>query len=152
MSQATKNLRQAMLGLSTDFGAPAWEAMQAAARWAERPTPDVGAILERLDLAALARACLVDSVPLEVAGECGPYATASQRRAWAAGRLCAAAFAIHAAEAMLAEQKAAHEREAALQRKVDRLLVENRAAWRASKVDVPFKEPPPRSVDWSVAG
>lgn len=148
-SQARKNIRQAFPVIT--FGSPEWEATQAAARWVEAGAQTFHTDLSQLDLLTIARRCLVDGETLEAAGEAGPYGTAAQQRAWAAGQLAAACCAINAAEALAEERQATAARIAYLEKKVELLRAETRAAARFKDIVVPFRKPRAKSVDWDAA-
>jgi hypothetical protein len=148
-SQARKNIRQAFPVIT--FGSREWEATQAAARWVEKQDVGGANILTSLDLMTIVQRCLVDGKTLEAAGEAGPYGTAAQQRAWAAGQLAAACYAIHAAEALTEERRAAAARIAYLEKKVELLRAETRAAARFKDIVVPFRKPRAKSVDWDAA-
>ncbi|RWN72284.1 MAG: hypothetical protein EOS04_35700 [Mesorhizobium sp.] len=144
---ASKNIRQA-LG-SCGPASANFEAAQAAGWYVEHHPADVDSVLADLGLLETAQTALLDGLPLETVGERGPYGTAAQQRAWAAGRLLDCCRAIAVARSLVAERKAASGREAALRKQVESLKVENRAAWRQVKIDVPFQEPRPSGrVDW----
>lgn len=147
MSQAAKNMRQAFP--SIPYGSRAWEVTQAAALWSETEDPETDTFLQRLDLYGIAQRCLVDGDTLEAAGEAGPYGSAAQRRAWAAGRLAAACEAIHLAKSLQSERQADVARIARLERDLAYARAETRAAARFKDIVVPFREPrKTRSVDW----
>ncbi|MBD8650803.1 hypothetical protein IFT66_06895 [Rhizobium sp. CFBP 13726] len=148
-AQARKNIRQAFPVIT--FGSREWEVTQAAARWVESGAQMFHAGLDSLDLLDIARRCLVDGETLEDAGVSGPYGTAAQQRAWAAGRLSAACCAIHAAEALQEELRAAAARIGYLEKKVELLRAETRAAARFKDINVPFREKRPKSVNWDAA-
>ncbi len=149
-SQAAKNIRQAFPSIV--FGSREYEVTQAAARWVEKQDVGGANVLADLDLLDVAHRCLVDGETLEDVGASGPYGTASQRRAWAAGRLAAACHAIHFAEELAEERQAASERIDFLERKVELLRAETRAAARFKDVVVPFREPRRgKVVDWDAA-
>ncbi|MGO7758786.1 hypothetical protein [Rhizobium ruizarguesonis] len=148
-TQAKKNIRQAFPVIT--FGSREWEATQAAASWVEKQDVGGANILTSLDLLTIARRCLVDGETLEAAGEFGPYGTAAQQRAWAAGQLAAACYAILAAEALTEERRAAAARIAYLEKKVELLRAETRAAARFKDIVVPFRKPRAKSVDWDAA-
>lgn len=147
-SQARKNIRQAFPVIA--FGSREWEVTQAAADWVQSAqVGPIEEILTQLDLIEIARRCLVDGETLEAAGEAGPYGTAAQQRAWAAGRLAAACHAIHMAEALRAERQATTGRIADLERRLEYARAETRAAARFKDIAVPFREPRrQKSVDW----
>ncbi len=150
MSQTTKNIRQAFP--SIPYGSRAWEVTQAAALWSETEDPETDAFLHRLDLLTIAQRCLCDGETLEAAGEAGPYGTAAQRRAWAAGRLAAACEAIQLAKALQNERQADAARIARLERDLAYSRAETRAAARFKDIVVPFREPRrQKSVDWDAA-
>ncbi|MEQ1950548.1 hypothetical protein [Mesorhizobium sp. CN2-181] len=140
-AKARKNFRQAVIGIAHEV---VFDLSQAAARYvADANRPDL------LDLAAIAHGALVEGVPLEIVGKGGPYATRAQRAAWAAGRLCAALYAIPRAYALVDERRAAASREAVLARRAEAYRIEAKAAWRAVPIDVPFREPKPNArLDW----
>lgn len=144
--QVKKNLRQAIP--SSAFGTPGWEAMQAAVRWTAGELQHVDDILDQLGLLTIARRCLVAGETLEEVGAEGPYGTTAQRRAWAAGRLEAACRAMVEAEKVVELQNAAAAKIAYLERKVELLRAETRAAARYGQINVPFREKQPVSVDW----
>lgn len=147
--QARKNIRQAFPVIV--FGSPEYEATQAAARWVEQGAKNC-TMLTDLDLLTIAQRALVDGETLEAAGEAGPYGTSAQQRAWAAGRLAAACYAIKAAEALLEERQAAAASIAYLTKKVDLQQAEIRAAARYKDIVVPFREPRRQKVvDWDAA-
>lgn len=129
-----KNIRDALAGLPReeriDLG-------QLAAEW----VTDVGR--PTIDSAAIAHSCLVEGVTLEQAGEAGPYASAHQRRAWAAGMLRGAIYQMRQAYRQAEIVRTLVGRIAVLDRLVDQSRVEAKAAWRASGVDatVPFQDP-----------
>ncbi|MBY5630413.1 hypothetical protein HFO42_20200 [Rhizobium leguminosarum] len=148
-TQAKKNIRQAFPVIA--FGSREWEATQAAARWVESGAQTFHTSLISLDLLSIAQRCLMDGETLEAAGEVGPYGTAAQQRAWAAGQLAAACYAIHAAEALTEERRAAAARIAYLEKKVELLRAETRAAARFKDIVVPFRKPRAKSVDWDAA-
>jgi len=148
-SQAAKNIRQAFPVIT--FGSREYEVTQAAARWVEH-SHQGAEVLAELDLYTIAHRCLVAGETLEDVGASGPYGTASQRRAWAAGRLAAACCAIHMAEALAEERQEYMEAITRLERKVELLRAETRAAARFKDVVVPFREPRrQKSVDWDAA-
>ncbi|NKM30094.1 hypothetical protein [Rhizobium laguerreae] len=148
-TQAKKNIRQAFPVIV--FAGPEWEATQAAARWVERQDVGVANILTSIDLLTIAERCLVNGETLEAVGEIGPYGTAAQQRAWAAGQLAAACYAINAAEALTEERRATAARIAYLEKKVELLRAETRAAARFKDIVVPFRKPRAKSVDWDAA-
>ncbi|MGO8202826.1 hypothetical protein ACC735_26475 [Rhizobium ruizarguesonis] len=148
-SQARKNIRQAFPVIT--FGSNEWEATQAAARWVEKQDVGGANILTSLDLLTIVQLCLVDGETLEAAGEFGPYGTAAQQRAWAAGQLAAACYAIHTAEALTEERRATAARIAYLEKKMELLRAETRAAARFKDIVVPFRKPRAKSVDWDAA-
>jgi len=149
-TQAAKNIRQAFPGLA--FGSPDYEASQAAARWASGHVQEDDMTLSALGLLEIARRALVDGDTLEAIGEDGPYGSVAQRRAWAAGRLAAACHAIVLAEQLNAQQRAAAAEIRRLEKKVELLRAETRAAARFHTIDVPFREKrKTRSVDWDAA-
>lgn len=149
--QARKNIRQALLGQLMGFGEPGWMASQAAANYIaaeDRTTAD--RVLAGLGLLTVAQRALLVSEDLEAVGDSGPYATASQRRAWAAGRLSAACFAMAMAEKLAENQARVSELMARKDERIARLTTSNRAAWKATNIDVPFREPNPSArVDWA---
>ena len=146
IAQARKNLRQAIPCAA--FGTPGWESMQAAARWTAGELPQVDSILARLNLLEIAQRALVEGETLEEVGELGPYGSTAQRRAWAAGRLEAACQAMVEAEKVVELQTKAAAKIAYLERKVELLRAETRAAARYGQINVPFREKQPVSVDW----
>ncbi|MBY3306174.1 hypothetical protein HFO04_25890 [Rhizobium laguerreae] len=149
-TQAKKNIRQAFPVIT--FGSKEWEVTQAAADWVGNNLDrNVSTILAQLDLLTIAQRCLVDGETLEAVGEAGPYGTAAQQRAWAAGQLAAACYAINAAEALTEERRAASARIAYLEKKVELLRAETRAAARFKDIVVPFRKPRAKSVDWDAA-
>ncbi|WVT73342.1 hypothetical protein QM996_17980 [Sinorhizobium chiapasense] len=149
-SQARKNIRQAFPVIT--FGSREWEVTQAAAEWVQSGETNCSTSLAQLDLLEIARRCLVDGETLEAVGEAGPYGTAAQQRAWAAGRLAAACHAIHMAEALKAERQAAAASIAYLTKKVELQYAEIRAAARYKDINVPFREPRRQKVvDWDAA-
>lgn len=134
MNTIRKNIRDALAGL------PAAERVdlgRIAAEW----VTDVGR--PTIDGAAIAHACLVNGQPLEKAGEAGPYASAHQRRAWAAGMLRGAICQMRAAYRQAEVDAAMVGRIRDLEARLQQARVEARAAWRASGVDakVPFQDP-----------
>ena len=143
--QAKKNIRQAFPVIT--FGSAEWEATQAAARWVESET-NCSTFLADLDLLAIAQRALVDGDTLEDIGSAGPYGTAAQRRAWAAGQLAAACYSIRWAETLQEERRATTARIAYLEKKVELLRAETRAAARFKDIVVPFRQKPPKSVNW----
>jgi hypothetical protein len=147
--QAKKNIRQAFLGQSTAFEMPAWHASQAAVRYIERQAPEVDRVLAAMDLLIIAQRALLAGEDLEAVGGSGPYGTATQRRAWAAGRLSAACNAMVVAEKLAENQQRISKLLARKDEKIARLTASNRAAWKATNIDVPFREPKPTGrVDW----
>lgn len=146
IAQAKKNLRQAIP--SSAFGTPGWEAMQAAVSWVAKEDVGVSNILDRLGLLTIAQRCLVAGETLEEVGADGPYGSTAQRRAWAAGRLEAACMAmVYAAQTVELQSKAAA-KIVHLEKKVELLRAETRAAARFKTINVPFREKQPVSVDW----
>ncbi len=150
-AQAAKNIRQAFPGLA--FGSPDYEASQAAARWVGEPAAGaVSKFIAALGLLDIARRALIDGDTLEAIGEDGPYGSVAQRRAWASGRLAAACHAIVLAEQLDAQQRAAAAEIRRLEKKVELLRAETRAAARFHTINVPFREKrKTRSVDWDAA-
>ncbi|QND48106.1 hypothetical protein HB780_20930 [Rhizobium lusitanum] len=148
-SQARKNIRQAFPGIA--HGSREWEVTQAAADWVEFGGQTLATLLASLDLLEIARRCLVDGETLEATGEAGPYGTAAQQRAWAAGRLAAACHAIHAAGAIAEERRAAAARIAQLEKALEYARAETRAAAKFKDIVVPFRKPRMKSVDWDAA-
>lgn len=147
--QARKNIRQAFLGQSMGFGEPAWHASQAAVRYIEGQSPAVDRVLAAMDLLIIAQRALLGGEDLEAVGDSGPYGTAAQRRAWAAGRLSAACHAMVVAEKLAENQERISNLLARKDEKIARLTASNRAAWKATNIDVPFREPKPAGrVDW----
>ena len=146
--QARKNIRQAFP--SSPFGSPEWEVTQAAARWVEKPD-SYPELLTSLDLLTVAQRALVDGDTLEDIGAAGPYGSPAQQRAWAAGQLAAACYAIKAAEALAEERRATAARIAYLEKKVELLRAETRAAARFKDINVPFREKRAKSVNWDAA-
>lgn len=148
--QARKNIRQAfpsIVHLSRE-----WEATQCAARWVEAGAQSFHTCLSSLDLLDIAHRCLVEGETLEDVGASGPYGTAAQRRAWAAGRLAAACCAIHVAEELSEERKEYTAAIAKLKRDLDYARAETRAAARFKDLDIPFRAPRrQKSVDWDAA-
>lgn len=149
--QARKNLRQALPGVA--FGTPDWEASQAAASWVvdndnHQYTTD---FLGKLGLLTIARRCLVEGVPLEVAGEAGPYGSVAQQRAWAAGMLASACRAMVVAANVKEERLLAARKIWRLERQAELLRAETRAAARFKDIDVPFREKRQKSVNWDAA-
>lgn len=146
IAQAKKNLRQAIP--SHGFASPGYQLMQAAASWAAGELAHVDATLDHLGLLEIARRCLLAGETLEDAGADGPYGSTAQRRAWAAGRLAAACEAMLFADLLVDRERKASERIAYLEKKVELLRAETRAAARYGSINVPFREKQPVSVDW----
>lgn len=147
-NQARKNIRAALPSIA--FGSADWAASQAAASWVvdvdnHQATAD---FLSKLGLLTIARRCLVEGVPLEVAGEAGPYGSIAQQRAWAAGMLASACRAMVVASAIQDERILAARKIARLERQAEMLRAETRAAARFKDIVVPFREKPKRSVNW----
>ncbi|GAA4178314.1 hypothetical protein [Shinella granuli] len=147
IAQAKKNLRQAIP--SAAFGSPGWEAMQAAVGWVDKQDVGVSNILDQLGLLTIAQRCLVAGETLEEVGAEGPYGTTAQRRAWAAGRLEAACRAMLFADQVVELQTKAAARIVYLEKKVELLRAETRAAARFNTINVPFREKAPVRVDWA---
>lgn len=149
IAQAKKNLRQAIP--SHGFASPGYPLMQTAALWAAGELAHVDATLDRLGLLEIAQRALVAGETLEEVGADGPYGSTAQRRAWAAGRLAAACEAMIVAGQMVELQSKAAARIAHLEKKVELLRAETRAAARYGQIKVPFREKQPVSVDWDAA-
>ena len=150
MSQARKNIRAALLGQSMAIDTPGWRASQAAADYMEKQAPEVDRVLAGMGLLEIAQRALLAGDALETVGEAGPYGTAAQRRAWAAGKLSAAMSAMVVAEMLADNQTRISGRIANLEASVMYHMASASAAWKASGHDkaVPFREPRGRSVDW----
>lgn len=152
MSQARKNIRAALLGQSMAIDTPGWRASQAAADYMVKQAPEVDRVLAGMGLLEIAQRALLAGDDLETVGEAGPYGTAAQRRAWAAGRLSAAMCAMVVAERLTENQERISKLVARKDEKIARLTASSRAAWRATNIDVPFREPRGKSVDWAHGG
>ena len=155
MSQARKNIRAALLGQSMAVDTPGWRASQAAGRYVEKPAPEVDRLLAGMGLLEIAQRALLTGDDLEAVGEAGPYGTAAQRRAWAAGRLFSAMSAMVVAERLAENQSRVTAKIAGLERRLELAFAEIQAAWRASNHDksVPFQDPKAINrgrVDWAV--
>lgn len=141
--QAAKNLR---LALPSYADADTFDraAMQAATDYLyseERAHQDE--MLIRLGLIDILQQALIDGEPLEAVGAAGPYNSTAQRRAWAAGRLAAACYALLLANRVHVQRQADTARIAGLEKQVDYLRAETRAAARFKDIDVPFRKPKP---------
>ncbi|TCR04064.1 hypothetical protein [Neorhizobium sp. JUb45] len=147
--QAAKNLRQALP--DAGHGSPDNLAAKAAAKWASTANIAIDGILDELDLLDVAQRALMAGETLEEIGMSGPYGSTAQRRAWAAGKLSAAAHAIVLAVKLLARQRADMAKISELERRMSHAAAEIRAARRYDEVVVPFREKRARSIDWSEA-
>lgn len=139
--QVRKNIRQAFLGQDMTFGSPAWLASQAATRYVDEQPAAVDRVLAAMNLLTVAQRALLAGEDLEAVGDSGPYATAAQRRAWAAGRLSAACHAMALAEKLAENQARITELLKRKDEKIARLTTSNRAAWKATNIEVPFRDP-----------
>ncbi|SCB41723.1 hypothetical protein [Rhizobium multihospitium] len=148
-SQATKNLRQALP--DAEHGSLDNLAAKAAAKWASTPNTAIDGILDELDLLDVAQRALVTGETLEEIGASGPYGTTAQRRAWAAGKLSAAAYAIVLSVKLLARQRADMAKIAELERRLSHAAAEIRAAKRYGGIIVPFRERRKPAIDWDAA-
>ncbi|MGO4564801.1 hypothetical protein AB4Z52_06970 [Rhizobium sp. 2YAF20] len=145
--QARKNIRQAFPSIV--HGSREWEVTQAAAEWVNVATvATIDQTLADLGLLEIAHSALVAGLPLEDCGQAGPYGTASQQRAWAAGRLVAACDAIWFAGRLAMERDLAVRKIQRLERQAELLRAETRAAARFKDIKVPFRKPRVGSVDW----
>lgn len=141
--QAAKSLRAALPGYA-DPDTFDRAAMQAATDYLyseDRAHQDE--ILIRLGLIEILQSALIDGEPLEAVGAAGPYNSTAQRRAWAAGRLSAACYALMLADRIHGQQRADAGRIAGLEKQVEYLRAETRAAARFGTIDVPFRKPKP---------
>lgn len=141
--QAAKSLRAALPGYA-DPDSFDRAAMQAATDYLfseERAHQDE--ILIRLQLLEIFQKCIGDGETLEAAGAAGPYNSTAQRRAWAAGRLAAACYAIMLADRVHGQRQADAARIAGLERQNEYLRAETRAAARFNTINVPFRKPKP---------
>lgn len=139
--QAAKSLRAALPGYA-DADSFDRAAMQAATDYLyseDRAHQDE--ILIRLGMLEILHQTVIDGETLETAGATGPYNSTAQRRAWAAGRLAAACYALMLADRVHGQQRADAARIAALEKQAEYLRAETRAAARFNTINVPFRKP-----------
>ena len=96
----------------------------------------------------LAMAALVENKPLKDLPCAASYSTDQQRRAYATASLLAAIWQISDAYQRKSENATVRAAMAQLEGECNRLAIENKAAWRAAKIEVPFRKPRPKSVNW----
>ena len=90
MTHARKNIRDALPRCAP--GQDQFDAAQAAGWYCTADNRgDVDAVLASMSLLTIVRTALLEGRTLEDAGKCGPYGTAAQQRAWAAGQRMKAA-------------------------------------------------------------
>lgn len=141
--QAAKSLRAALPGYA-DADSFDRAAMQAATDYVfseDRAHQDDTLI--RLDLLDVLQRAVIDGDTLEAIGADGPYGNTAQRRAWAAGRLAAACYGLMLADRVHGQRRADAATIAGLEKQVDYLRAETRAAARFGTIDVPFRKPKP---------
>ncbi|PWU72403.1 hypothetical protein DK867_14355 [Ochrobactrum sp. POC9] len=132
MSNIQKNIQAALLGVS-DF--ERLELQTTAEKWAADKSRPI------IPFQRLAELAFVDQLPLSDLPSNPGYSVAAQSKAWVSAALLGAIYQISAAYRR--QSNDTHQRSVLeeLQAKVARLTASCRAAWRASDLKVPFREP-----------
>ena len=137
MSNIQKNIQAALLGVS-DF--ERLELQTTAEKWAADESRPI------IPFQRLAELAFVDQQPLSDL-PCNPgYSVAAQSKAWLAAALLGAIYQISAAYQRKRENAAVATLIGRLRTSNAELIRENRAAWRAADLKVPFREPRPVGV------
>ncbi|MDH7788856.1 hypothetical protein QBD01_004904 [Ochrobactrum sp. 19YEA23] len=137
MSNFQKNLQAALFGVS-DF--ERLELQTTAEKWAADESRPI------IPFQRLAELAFVDQRPVSDL-PCNPgYSVAAQSKAWVTAALLGAIYQISAAYQRKRENVAVSTAVGRLRASNAELIRENRAAWRAADLKVPFREPRPVGV------
>ncbi|WP_247997505.1 hypothetical protein [Brucella tritici] len=137
MSNLQKNIQAALLGVS-EF--ERLDLQTTAEKWAADESRPI------IPFQRMAELAFVDQHPLSDL-PCNPgYSVAAQSKAWVSAALMGAIYQIFAAYQRKRENAALATAVGRLRASNAELIRENRAAWRAADLKVPFREPRPVGV------